>query len=348
MKIALISDTHYGCRNDHIAFLDNNKKFLDNLFFPLLESEKIDTIIHLGDLVDRRKYSNHYTISRLRRDFLDRLSNYDVYWILGNHDLFYKQSLKVNASSLVQDYQIVVINFPIEFNFDGLEMLFVPWICEENREECYEAINKSNAPICMGHFEFQGFDLGKGQIQQHGDSIEAFKKFSKVFSGHYHHKSNRDNIYYLGASAEFTWVDYSDPRGFHIFDTSDRTLDFIPNPYTMFQKVIYDDRDKATCQIPENGFEQLQGKFIKVIVRSQKRQEQFEWFMNKIEEQKPLSIQIIRDELITALNESNFEIENKDTLSVIMSMIESTKENINSDKLKGLFTDLYKEAQDVE
>ena len=73
MKIALITDTHWGVRNDQLAFLDNNKKFLDDIFFPYLDSHSIDTVIHLGDLVDRRKYLNINTAKRLRDDFIGPL-----------------------------------------------------------------------------------------------------------------------------------------------------------------------------------------------------------------------------------------------------------------------------------
>ena len=54
MKIALITDTHWGVRNDNIAFIDNSKQFLSDLFFPTLEKEGIKTVVHLGDLVDRQ------------------------------------------------------------------------------------------------------------------------------------------------------------------------------------------------------------------------------------------------------------------------------------------------------
>jgi 3',5'-cyclic AMP phosphodiesterase CpdA len=88
MKIALITDTHWGVRNDSIAFHNNNKKFLDNVFFPKLASLGIDHVIHLGDIVDRRKYINFLTANRLRNDFLDPLESMGITLdsIAGNHD----------------------------------------------------------------------------------------------------------------------------------------------------------------------------------------------------------------------------------------------------------------------
>ena len=94
MKIALITDTHWGVRNDQLAFLDNNKKFLDDIFFPYLDAHSIDTVIHLGDLVDRRKYLNINTAKRLRDDFIRPLHRREIrpYLIIGNHDTYYKNT----------------------------------------------------------------------------------------------------------------------------------------------------------------------------------------------------------------------------------------------------------------
>jgi predicted phosphodiesterase len=58
MKIALITDTHFGARSDSIPFDNFFRKFYDNIFFPTLAQEHITSVIHLGDCFDRRKYIN--------------------------------------------------------------------------------------------------------------------------------------------------------------------------------------------------------------------------------------------------------------------------------------------------
>ena len=55
MLVAIICDTHYGARGDSTLLLNNQKKFFDGVFFPTLKSKGVGTILHLGDLVDRRK-----------------------------------------------------------------------------------------------------------------------------------------------------------------------------------------------------------------------------------------------------------------------------------------------------
>jgi DNA repair exonuclease SbcCD nuclease subunit len=55
LKVAIITDQHFGARNDSNVFLDFFQKFYDNVFFPKLIEEKIDTVLILGDTFDRRK-----------------------------------------------------------------------------------------------------------------------------------------------------------------------------------------------------------------------------------------------------------------------------------------------------
>ena len=62
-----------------------------------------------------------------------------------------------------------------------------------------------------------------------------------MFSGHFHHKSDDGQIYYLGPPYQIYWNDFDDPKGFHIFDTDTRELERIVNPYTLFSKIFYDD-----------------------------------------------------------------------------------------------------------
>ena len=73
------------------------------------------------------------------------------------------------------------------------------------------------------------------------------KSLTSPFSGHFHHKSDNGNVYYLPNPYQITWSDYKDPRGFHIFDTETRELEFILNPYEIFHKIYYDD-EKTTLE----------------------------------------------------------------------------------------------------
>ena len=99
MKIALINDTHWGARGDSLTFMNYFRKFYDNVFFPYLEEHNIKTLIHLGDVVDRRKFINFKILNDLRTNFVERLwkLGIDTHIIIGNHDTFHKNTNELNS-----------------------------------------------------------------------------------------------------------------------------------------------------------------------------------------------------------------------------------------------------------
>ena len=350
MRLALITDTHYGIRNDNSNFLDNNKLFLDNVFFPYIDRENIGAVIHLGDLVDRRKYINFNTANRLRQDFLEPLSHkVPVHIIAGNHDTYYKNTNSVNALQelVAQSYPFHIYDqFPKEVEFDETTILLTPWICDENRKLSFDKIRSTPAMVLFGHLELSGFQMFKGSPESHGDNPSTFDRFDVVASGHYHHRSSSGNIHYLGSHAEFTWSDYNDPRGFHVFDTMDRSLTFIPNPYTMFEKVWYDD-SKGEATFDET---KLKNKIVKVIVTNKTNPYMFDVFINKIEKVGVIDMQIVEDHMNLNIEDDNDIVnEAESTLSIFKKHIEQINTpNIDKNKLECTIVDLYNEALVVD
>lgn len=350
MKIALITDTHWGVRNDNVAFLDNSKVFLDNVFFPYIDDNNIRNVIHLGDLVDRRKYVNINTARRLREDFLTPLSvrDLDVHFIAGNHDTYYKNTNEVNSLKelVTGKYTFQVYSSDAtEVSFGGVPILFIPWICDDNRVQVIDKINTTNAQIAMGHLEIQGFEMYKGSMVSHGDDRHVFDKFDIVMSGHYHHRSSDGHIFYLGSHAEFTWSDYDDPKGFHVFDTETRELTFIENPYKMFKKVWYNDVDDAFLQ-KKVDYSQFRGAVVKVIVTNKTNHFWFDKFIENIEGENPIDMQIVEDHLHLDLEDDEDIVnEAESTLDIFKKYIDGYElKNIDKDKLTKKIFELYNEA----
>ena len=353
MKIALITDTHWGIRNDSQVFYDYFKLFLDDVFFPTLTKHEIRHVIHLGDLVDRRKYANFLTLHRLRKDFLERFEDgmVDMYVILGNHDTYYKNTNEVNALKELVDgkYQFIhAIEKPQTLEFDGSDILFLPWICEDNYQESMDAIKDTTAQIVMGHLELNGFEMFRGSISDHGMDHKLFDRFDVVCSGHYHHKSDTGNIHYLGAFAEYTWSDFDDLRGFHIFDTETRELTFIRNPYKMFQKVWYDDADRTVDEVLGADLD-VRNKMVKVIVKNKTNPYCFDLFIDKIEKSGVIDLQVVEDHLnLDEIADEDFMDSAEDTLTVCRKYISQVNFSVDNKKLERVITNLYTEALQVE
>jgi DNA repair exonuclease SbcCD nuclease subunit len=358
MRIALITDTHYGVRNDNVSFMDNSKKFLDEIFFPTISSQGIDTVVHLGDLVDRRKYININTARRLREDFLQQIEDRELnfHLIAGNHDTYYKNTNSINSlREVVRGYGsknnwYIYDQIPKEVDFDGTIVLMLPWICDENRKIVFERMRSTNAQIVMGHLELAGFEMYKGSMVSHGDDANLFNRFDLVMSGHYHHRSSNGHIFYLGSHGEFTWSDYNDPKGFHIFDTETRSLTFVKNPFIMFDKVWYDDQDKTMDQVMDHDFAQYKGKIVKVIVSNKTNPYWFDNFIEAIEKSQCIEMQVVEDHMNLNLEEdSDIVNETESTIDIFKKFIGQVNDpNFDKVKLEKTIVELYEEALAIE
>ncbi|CAB4162884.1 endonuclease subunit [uncultured Caudovirales phage] len=321
------------------------------MFFPNLEKNNIDTVVHLGDLVDRRKHININTANRLRNDFLNPLNdmNINTHFIAGNHDTYYKNTNEINSirEFVEGKYQKFIIydRYSTEVNFDGIPILFIPWICDDNRDQVLEQCRNTKAQIAMGHLEIQGFEMYKGSIVSHGDDRNNFAKFDMVMSGHYHHRSSDGHIFYLGAHAEFTWSDYDDPRGFHIFDTQNRELTFVQNPYKLFKKIWYNDSEKQEINV-----EEYKESIVRVIVQEKNNPYLFDKFIEELEEVNPVDIQIVEDHLNLAMDDDQDLInEAESTLDIFKKYINSSEfKGVKKENLENKIVELYNEALELE
>lgn len=356
MKIALITDTHWGVRNDSATFHDAARSFLEKSWFPRLDADGIRHVIHLGDLVDRRKYVNFVTAKRLREDFLDPLKqrDIDVHIILGNHDTYFKNTNDVNALRELVDGRydnITVYERPTTITIGHTPILMLPWICDDNYKESIDAINTTKAQVVMGHLELNGFEMFKGSVSDHGMDHRLFDRFDVVCSGHYHHKSDTGNIHYLGASGEYTWSDFDDDRGYHIFDTESRELEFVRNPCTIFAKVWYDDANKTVEEVVfDRDLSALKDKKLKVIVKSKTNPYWFDLFIDKIEKCGATDIQVVDDHLhLDEVADEDLVNEAEDTLTVCRKYISQlTMKSVDVKKLDRVITELYSEALAIE
>ena len=183
------------------AFMNYHNRFYDEIFFPYIEKNNIKTLVHLGDVVDRRKFINHNTAHNFREKFWDRIHDLkiDTHIIIGNYDTYYKNTNEVNAiENLNIGPDIKIYTQPREVDFDGTLIQFLPWICDDNYDDSIHAIDHSNADICFGHLEIKkGFEMHSGHMNEHGLESGQFKRFEKVISGHFHKKSDDGHIYYL-------------------------------------------------------------------------------------------------------------------------------------------------------
>ena len=344
-RVAILTDTHWSARKASRYLHDYFELFYNNVFFPTLEKEGITTVIHMGDAFDNRKSIDFWGLDWTRRVVLDPLSKYEVHMIVGNHDIFLRNSTEINAPELLlKDYpNIKTYSTPQTTKIGGIDIMMVPWICSENYDETLKQIKKSKAKIAMGHLELQGFRVNRNLVMEdHGMDAKIFDKFTKVFSGHYHTRSDNGKIFYLGNPYEMFWSDVNDTRGFHIFDTETLEHSPINNPYKLFYNIYYEDTPYQLFDATE-----YQNKIVKVIVRKKSKPKDFEKFIDKLYSVGIQELKIIENFDIQENEE--FEIsEDENTLTILNRYIEESEFEFDKNIIKGIFQDLYQQACEVE
>ena len=352
MKVAIINDTHFGARNDSQFFSDYFYEFYEGNFFPYLEQHNIKTVFHLGDLMDRRKYVSFKTAKEFRERFVFPLQHLkiDFHCLVGNHDIYYKNTNDVNSlRELIGDKsnKFHLYEDATEVNIDGLDILFLPWINPQNYIYSMGMIDETKARIAMGHLEIKGFQMHKGQVNENGYEKEIFRKFDTVFSGHFHTKNDDGQIYYLGAPYEIYWNDFNDTKGFHVFDTETLELERIVNPLRMYEKVYYDDADKSYANEDVSKYAK---KFVKLIVVNKKDLYQYDRFVDRLMKANAYEVKIIEDFSDMQADSVSDDIVQyaEDTTTLLNKYIDELDIELDKDRLKGIMRGLYNEAQDLE
>ena len=318
------------------------------MFFPYCEENNIRLVFQLGDLFDRRKFINFNSLSECKRYFFDELEARGIQLItlLGNHDIYWKESLKVSSSGLILgEYEnILLIDSPFTYTIDGTTIDMIPWICKENEKEVFEFIDGSKSDLCFGHFEIAGFPMYRGMTAEEGLSHDMFAKYERVLSGHYHTRSKAENIEYIGTPYEMTWQDAYDPRGFSVFDTQTRELHFVENPFTIHTKLTYDDRGDQVWPTQVD----LKDKYVKVVVVNKTNLYAFDQYITDVYNQDPAEVKIIED--LSEFNEGTVsdQINLEDTMSILDNYIESVQTAEDKEAIKKVMKELYIEALNKE
>jgi DNA repair exonuclease SbcCD nuclease subunit len=286
-----------------------------------------------------------------RAHFLDKLREYGITMdiIPGNHDVYYKNTNELCSLKELMGHYMNEVNIVMEprvMEYDGCNIALLPWINNQNYADSIKFIEKCDSQILMGHLELTGFDMMKGIKNTHGMEAKTFSRFETVLSGHFHTRSTSGNITYLGSQMEFTWADASDQKYFHIFDTSTRTLDMIPNTITMFEKVVYND---SNLDYNSLSIDHLQNKFVKVVVDKKDDPFMFDKFIDRIQQLGVHDLKIAEtfDEFIGAnVNDEGISVE--DTTELLNSYIDNVETDLDKDKIKGMMRGIYVEAQNME
>jgi len=349
MKIAIITDQHFGARKGSALFHDYFLKFYNDIFFPTLEKEGITTIVDMGDTFDNRRGIDFLALDWAKENYFNRLRdmNIKVHTIVGNHTAYYKNTNEVNTIQLLlKEYKnIICYDKATEIKLDKLKVLIVPWINKENEAACLGFMEDSDAKIVCGHFELNGYQVMRGVQHSGGLDPVYVKKFDRVFTGHFHQKHERDNVHYFGTAYQMTFNDLFEKKGFHIYDTETDEIEFVENPEQKFFSLQYTDDTDYTMV----DFRKFRGSYVKVFVHEKKNAARFDKLIERLYDSRAESVMILENEMqkqeSKPVDEGTLAT---DTLTLIGEQIDDIHSNDKdeAERLKNLFKELYLESFD--
>ena len=363
MKICFITDMHVGKGNDSLIHDAYFERFYTEVFWPTLWERQIHTIIDLGDMFDRRRFVNFQIYSNFTRYFKKPLQlRHELHSIIGNHNIYHNETNSLNNMKLLMGDAATIYERATEVVFDGLKLLFIPWITKENSEHTMQMIRDTDARYALGHLDIHGFEMDKGHINQHGLDRTIFNKFEKVWSGHFHHESEDGNIHYLGTCYEQTWADCDDRKSFFIFDTDTKELERIVNPLSLYKKFFYDDvnNESAIQHIIDTGAEDFRGKYVKIMIENRTQHSMFDAVHKLISSAGVHDISVIdkmpefviSEKISSQISESvelTASVGSEDTGKIISAYVSSARypAHIDPSRVSAEMDDLYKEANQL-
>lgn len=331
--IGIIGDMHIGARSGNKVYHQYFELFIHDLFTWVDEND-VHELILLGDLFDVRKHVDTWCLSWFKTTFIERCVNRGllVHVIVGNHDIHFKESLEVNTPRLVlSEWPDIfnVVDAPQEPMIDGCKFLLVPWIAKTNKETVELAIKNTKAKYLCGHFEFNGFPMHRGSVAKTQHNHDGYGKFNQIFSGHYHTKSERDNVIYTGTPYETTWVDANDQKGFYSFDNGE--ISFIPTRHTFHEFIEYP-------QIRD-----IKNKFVRGIIHDTSDKKAIEKWKDTLLQYGPHDIKFQEKTQTTYASSVNME-KIKSTEELIFEFIDETETELDKIIIKNMMSGFYQLA----
>ncbi len=352
MHIAILNDTHCGIKNSSDIFIEYQRSFYEDIFFPYLLANNIKHILHLGDYYEHRRFINFKALTANRKHFLEHLREYGITMdiIPGNHDVYYKNTNDLNSlKELLGHYmnEVNIISSPTVMNYDGMKMALIPWIAPDIEKKVFKFLKSCKCDVLGAHLELSGFEVTPGTLMEGGMDADLFSQFEMVLSGHYHTKSTRKNIHYLGSQMEFFWNDAHDPKYFHVLDTDTRQLMPVQNPLTMYEKIYYD--DNSDTDYINMDISHIKDKFVKLYVMNKSNTYVFERFIDRIQDAQVHELKIaenFQEFLGSSVSDEHVKLENTEEL--LNSYIDNIETALDKHKLKKLVNELMIESESME
>jgi DNA repair exonuclease SbcCD nuclease subunit len=213
-KAAVFTDIHFGLKSNSTMHNDDCLNFVKWATAKARE-QGCETCLFLGDWHNTRANINIVTLNYSLRALEHMNDNFDhVYFIPGNHDLYYRDKRDIQSVEWARHLPNVEI---CNNRFSDGDVVIAPWLCGDD----HKRIPKLKGKYMFGHFELPGYLMNAMvEMPDHGEvRREDFNNFEHVFTGHFHKRQTKKNITYIGNCFPHNYADAGDgERGLTIID----------------------------------------------------------------------------------------------------------------------------------
>jgi DNA repair exonuclease SbcCD nuclease subunit len=312
MKIALISDIHFGVKKHSENVLNHQIDFFENLLIPTLKSNNINYLFILGDLFDNSEVTNILIKDKtvnLFNKLVETFPNLNIIILKGNHDIYYKNTLSVSSLNIFGflNEHITVISQLDEITINKRKILLVPWLIKDSQyyNDFLNIVNSDKQyDLCFGHFAINKFEIIPSLVENKGFEIENFKNFKQVYSGHFHIRNKIENIQYLGSPYEITWNDYGNTKGITLLDLDTLEQTFIENTISPKHIKLY----LSSVIKDKNILKDIKNNYVKFYFDTPLSTDKKLLFEDKIKQIKCLELSIIDNSYDVTVDDSNIDI----------------------------------------
>jgi DNA repair exonuclease SbcCD nuclease subunit len=213
-KAAVFTDLHLGLKGNSQQHNEDCLNFI-KWMTKTAKEHGCETCLFLGDYHNNRASINIVTLNYSLRALEHLNDNFDqVYFIPGNHDLYYRDRRDVQSVEWARHLPRVQI---VNDWFEQDDVVIAPWLVGDD----HKRILKMSAKYCFGHFELPGYLMNAMvAMPDHGEvRREHFTGFEHVFTGHFHKRQTQRNITYIGNCFPHNYADAGDDlRGLMILE----------------------------------------------------------------------------------------------------------------------------------
>lgn len=342
MKMALISDLHFGAKQNSDVFLDKMCMCLDT-FLEYVRANEIGAVVIAGDVFESKHVVNIKVMNKSIK-FVEDLSGLSlpVYMLLGNHDVYYTTQNNFNSLKIFREFKNVFVIEDEPFSFG--DILLVPWVNDRDRFLESKVI-EGHEQTCIGHFDIKGFPMYNGaMLSENGLPAEIFyRNFKQTFSGHFHTRSDKTydgygRISFIGSPYQLTRSDKGDERGFCVFDTETLDVEFLNLPGAKHIDIKY----------PEEPGGLITGNIVDIYVDYADKFSELDLstYIDKIVKLRPMfppEIKVVNKTELN-LNEKLADAEFGSTVVLIEKYINGQEEMEHKKEVHELMLELYKES----